>query len=171
MENSCATGALNSAQGAAQWSPEPHQAHARVTDAPRKCCRDGADDYLQSEYGSGMKILHEACVITCRDEDDPWRTERRSNGWNVSDVLASESDTPLCRKERPRSDWNIGDAPFDDPDSLELALVPADSRNPLGRMDPDVLTRERIAALLLPDDGSPRDDGVVERDADRGVLV
>lgn len=140
MENSCARGALNSAQGTAPWSTMPPLVTDCVTDAPRKCCQDGADDFLRWEYGSGMKILHEACVITCPDKDDPWRTERRSDGWNVGDVPPNESDTQQraddsCRRERPKNDWNIGSAFPDETDSVQLALVPVESRNQLGRTD------------------------------------
>ena len=149
---------------------------ACVTDAPRKCYRDGADDFLRSEYGSGMKILHESCVITCLDQDDPWRTERRSDGWNVGDVLPSESDTQQhagdsCRRERPRNDWNIGSAFPDETDSVQLALVPVESPKQLGGRDPRVFSHQRVAELLLSDDGPARADRVAEQDADRRALV
>jgi hypothetical protein len=124
-----------------------------------------------------MKILHEACVITCLDEDDPWRTERRSDGWNVGEVPPNQSDNQQladdsCKRERPRNDWNIGAAPPEETDSMQLALVSVESsRNSLGRTDPSVLSRGRIAELLLSDDGSPRADRVVEQDADRRALA
>jgi hypothetical protein len=123
-----------------------------------------------------MKILHEACVITCLDQDDPWRTERRSDGWNVGDVLPIESDTQQCaddscRRERPRNDWNIGSAFPDETESMQLALVPVESRNQLGGRDSSVLSHQRVAELLLSDDGPSRADHVVEQDADRGALV
>lgn len=106
-----------------------------------------------------MKILHEACVITCPDKDDPWRTERRSDGWNVGDVPPNESDTQQraddsCRRERPKNDWNIGSAFPDETDSVQLALVPVESRNQLGRTDPnarfDGLRGGRARAGLAP---------------------
>lgn len=59
-----------------------------------------------------MRILNETCVIVSRDGDDPW-TERRS------------------------SDWNIGDAPPDEADTTQLALVPVESIGATcGRPDP-----------------------------------
>jgi hypothetical protein len=61
-----------------------------------------------------MRILDETRVILSLDGDDPW-TERRS------------------------SDWNIGDAPPDETDSTQLALVPVESIEATsGRPDPIV---------------------------------
>jgi hypothetical protein len=122
-----------------------------------------------------MKILHEACVITCLDEDDPWRTERRSDGWNVGDVPPDESgsmqlaDDPWT--ERRSSDWNIGEAPPHEMDSTHLALVPVEcGQRTAEETDPivvSVLTHQRIAELLRQDDASLRADGVGAWNADR----
>jgi hypothetical protein len=78
-----------------------------------------------------MRIMHEACVVTLGEQDDPWRTERRSSGWMVGDAPPVESDTPQpaedpWKTERPRSDWNVGDTPFDETDAMRLALVPVE---------------------------------------------
>ena len=123
-----------------------------------------------------MKILHEACVVTCLREDDPWRTERRSDGWNVGDVSPSESDTQKRandsrRRERPRSDWNIGSAFSNETDSRQLALLPVESREPSARTGPGAFSREQIAELLSSDDSSSHADPVVEQDGNRGTLV
>lgn len=122
-----------------------------------------------------MKILDEACVLTSLDGDDPGRTERRSSDWNVGDAPPDDSDTlrpaddPWA--EHRSSDWNIGDARPDETDFAQLALVPVEcGRRTAERTDPmvvGVLTHQRIAELLLSDDGSPRTDGAGAANADR----
>ena len=123
-----------------------------------------------------MTILHEACVVTFGEQDDPWRTERRSSGWMVGDAPPIESDTlQLAEDRRPRSDWSIGDLPGEAVETMRLALVPVQSgRSPVGRTDAIVagaLTQQRITELLLSDDGSPPADRVVAQDQAHRALV
>jgi hypothetical protein len=127
-----------------------------------------------------MTILHEACVVTLVEQDDPWRTERRSSGWMVGDALPVESDTLQLAEDpwrtgRPRSDWNVGDTACDGTDAMQLALVPvASGQTPLEGRDAIVagaLTQRRITELLLSDDGSPRSDQVAASDPDRRALA
>jgi hypothetical protein len=127
-----------------------------------------------------MTILHETCVISVLEQNDPWRTERRSSGWMVGDAPPVESDTlrptgEPRKTERPRSDWSIGDTAFDGTDAMQLALVPvASGQTPLEGRDAIVagaLTQQRIAELLLSGDGSPRADQVAASDPDRRALV
>ncbi len=114
-------------------------------------------------------------MITSLAEDDPWRTERRSDGWNVGDAPPSQSDTTQPADdpwtERRNSDWNVGDASPDATDATQLSLVPVESGWRITETpDPMVvsaLTHQRIAELLLSDEGSPRADGVGARNADR----
>jgi hypothetical protein len=63
-----------------------------------------------------MRILLEACVVTLGEQDDPWRTERRSSGWMVGDASPVEPDTRRpagepWKTERLRSDWSIDEVP------------------------------------------------------------
>jgi hypothetical protein len=123
-----------------------------------------------------MRILHEALVVTLLEQDDPWRTERRSSGWMVGDASPVESDTlHLAEARRPRSDWSIGDLPGEVVETMQLALVPVQSGpNPVQRTDAIVagaLTQQRITELLLSDDGSPRSDQVAASDLDRRALA
>ena len=111
-----------------------------------------------------MTILHETCVISVLEQNDPWRTERRSSGWMVGDASLVESD-PLrpagepWKTERPRSDWSIDDTAFDGTDAMQLALAPvASGQTPLEGRDAIVasaLTQQRIAELLARADDSP----------------
>jgi hypothetical protein len=115
-------------------------------------------------------MLDQACV-TFLDGEALWRTERRSSGWLVGDALPDESDTMQLADdpwaEHRSSDWNIGDARPDETDFAQLVLVPVEcGRRTAERTDPmvvGVLTHQRIAELLLSDDGSPRTDGVDRR--------
>lgn len=123
-----------------------------------------------------MTILHEACVVTLVEQDDPWRTERRSSGWMVGDAPPVESDTlQPAEDRRPRSDWSIGDLPGEVVETMQLALVPVQSgRSPIERTDAIVagaLTQQRITELLLSDDGSPPADCVVAQDQAHRALV
>jgi hypothetical protein len=127
-----------------------------------------------------MTILHETCVISVLEQNDPWRTERRSSGWMVGDAFPVESDTPQpadhsWQTERPRSDWSIGDLPGEVVETMRLALVPVQSgRSPFERTDAIVagaLTPQRITELLLSDDGSPPADRVVGQDQAHRALV
>jgi hypothetical protein len=128
-----------------------------------------------------MTILHETCVISVLEQNDPWRTERRSSGWMVGDAPPVESDTPqpaadLWKTERPRSDWSIGDLPGEAVETMRLALVPVQSgRSPVGRTDAIVagaLTQQRITELLLSDDGSPpADRAVAQGQAHRALVI
>ena len=115
-----------------------------------------------------MRIMHEACVVTLGEQDDPWRTERRSSGWMVGDAPPVESDTLQPAEDlRPRSDWSIDDVPAEALETMQLALVPVQSgRNPIERTDAvaGALTQQRITELLLSDDGSPPADRVVAQD-------
>ena len=116
-----------------------------------------------------MRIMHEACVVTLGEQDDPWRTERRSSGWMVGDAPPVESDTLQPAEDlRPRSDWSIDDVPAEALETMQLALVPVQSgRNPIERTDAvaGALTQQRITELLLSDDGAPPADRVVAQDA------
>ena len=123
-----------------------------------------------------MTILHETCVISVLEQNDPWRTERRSSGWMVGDAPPIESDTlQLAEDRRPRSDWSIGDLPGEVVETMQLALVPVQSgRNPIERTDAiaaGALTQQRITELLLSDDGSPPADRVVAQDQAHRALV
>jgi hypothetical protein len=120
-----------------------------------------------------MRILHEACVVTLGEQDDPWRTERRSSGWMVGEAPPLESDTlqlaaDSLKAKRPRSDWSIDDVPGEVVETMQLALVPVQSgRKPIERTDAIVagaLTQQRITEFLLSDDGSPPADRVVAQD-------
>jgi hypothetical protein len=119
-----------------------------------------------------MRILHEDRVVTLLEQDDPWRTERRSSGWMVGDAPPVESDTlqlaaDSLKAKRPRSDWSIDDVPAEALETMQLALVPVQSgRNPIERTDAvaGALTQQRITELLLSDDGSPPADRVVAQD-------
>jgi hypothetical protein len=127
-----------------------------------------------------MTILHEARVVTFDEQDDPWRTERRSSGWMVGDAAPVESNTQRpagdpWKTERPRSDWSIDEVPAEALETMQLALVPVQKgRNPFEGTDAiaaGALTQQRIAELLLSDDGSPPADRVVAQNQAHRALV
>ena len=123
-----------------------------------------------------MKILHEACVITCLAKTIHGGQNAEATAGTLATFSPSESDTQKrandsCRRERPRSDWNIGSAFSNETDSRQLALLPVESREPSGRTGPGAFSREQIAELLSSDDSSSHADPVVEQDGNRGTLV
>jgi hypothetical protein len=127
-----------------------------------------------------MTILHETRVVTLGEQDDLWRTERRSSGWMVGDAFPVASNTPRpaddpWKTERPRSDWSIDEVPAEALETMQLALVPVRrGRNPIegtAAIVAGALTQQRIAELLLSDDGCPPADRVVAQDATDRALV